>query len=288
LRGAHHAVLTDSIASFSRRLAQTKARKIAELLFRYYPVKRGVTTIHDFDGDLSILLDRASYISSAIYWAGHHSLPLVRFLRRFLKPEMTLADVGANIGEITLFAGKKLTQGRVLAFEPMPAVFSELALNVALNHFASSVEMFNVGLFDRDGTMPLYVKEDQPFGTTNKGVTSIFSTGRDRQVTSVPLRRFDDIAAECRLERLDVMKLDVEGAEWMVLRGAENSIKRFRPVIIVEISASTYGRAGYSPRDLFSYFESLAYDLRNLEDGSTKLPSECDALCVPREMKAVF
>lgn len=282
----HHPALTDSIASLSRRIAQTKARKIAQLLFRYYPVKRGVTTIHDFDGDLSIILDRASYISSAIYWGGHHSLPLVRFLRRYLKSEMTLVDVGANIGEITLFAAKKLTAGRVLAFEPNPDVFSELSLNVALNQF-TAVELFNLALYNQEGRVPLYAEDDRPFGTRNTGVTSVFFAGSEHQLATVPLRKFDEIAREAMLTRLDVMKIDVEGAEWMVLRGAEDSIRRFRPVIIVEISASTFARAGYTPCDLFDYFDSLAYDIRDLENGSTKLAPECDAICVPRESKGL-
>jgi FkbM family methyltransferase len=281
---AVHRDLTDSLASLSRKLAQTRVRKVAELLFRYYPAKRGVTTIHDFDGDLSIILDRGSYISSAIYWSGHHSLPAVRFLRDYLRPEMTLVDVGANIGEITLLAAKKLTEGRVLAFEPRPEVFQELSLNVALNRFAC-VELFNFGLFDVDGQLPLYAKDDQPFGTTNRGITSVFSTGHDRQLTAARLRRFDEIAAESKLTRLDVMKIDVEGAEWMVLRGAEASIKRFRPIIILEVSTSTFRRAGYAPGDLYNYLDSLAYEIRNLEGGGKKLTAECDALCVPRELQ---
>src|SRR5215467_12649370 len=119
----------DSLAVVSRKLAQGKGRKVAALLYRYYPGKRGTTTIHDFDGDLAITLDKSSYIGGAIYWGGHHSLELVRFLRGFLKPDMTVADVGANIGEITLFAAKKLQKGRVLAFEPMPRVFEQLSQN---------------------------------------------------------------------------------------------------------------------------------------------------------------
>jgi hypothetical protein len=82
------------------------------------------------------------------------------------------------------------------------------------------------------------------------------------------------------------MKIDVEGAEWMVLRGAEGSIREFRPVIIVEVSTATFGRAGYAPRDLYNYLDSLGYDIRNLEGGGKKLTSECDALCVPRELQS--
>jgi FkbM family methyltransferase len=284
LLGSQDIILTDSIASLSRRVAQTKYRKLSEILFRYYPAKRGITTIHDFDGDLSISLDRSGYISSAIYWAGHHSLSLVRYLRKFLTPEMTLADVGANIGEITLFAAKRLSRGRVLAFEPTPRAFAHLARNVGINKF-SSVELFNYGLYDQIASLPLFAIDDHPFGTRNDGVTSLFSDGNDRTETSVPLRRFDDVACEAGLNRLDVMKIDVEGAEWMVLRGAENSIKKFRPVIIAEISACKFRRAGYTPEDLLGYLNALNYDVRDVEDGSTNLPPECDALCLPREVR---
>jgi FkbM family methyltransferase len=281
LVGPQDIILADSIASLSRRVARTKYRKISEILFRYYPAKRGITTIHDFDGDLSISLDRASYISSAIYWAGHHSLPLVRYLRKFLTPEMTLADVGANIGEITLLAAKRLSKGRVLAFEPTPEVFAQLKRNVSINNF-SSVELFNYGLYDQIGSLPVYAIDDHPFGTRNDGVTSLFSDGNDHTEMSVPLRRFDDVACESGLTRLDIMKIDVEGAELMVLKGTENSIKKFRPVIIAEISACKFRRAGYTPEDLLGYLDTLDYDVRDLENGSANLPPECDALCLPR------
>jgi FkbM family methyltransferase len=272
--------LTDNIASVSRRLAQTKFRRLSAAFFRYYPVKHGVTTIRDFDEDLAIDLDRASYISSAIYWGGHHSLPTVQFLRSFLQPDMTFADIGANIGEITLVAAKRLTSGKVLAFEPMPAVFALLSHNVAINNFGC-VTLHNVGLYDRDASLPLYVKRDNPHGTTNHGVTSLFSTGTDRQERSVPLLRFDEIAEASGLERLDIIKIDVEGAEMMVLRGAEVSIRRFRPVMIVEISEANFQRAGYSVPEFFQYLHSIGYDARPVQTGG-RLSAECDALCIPR------
>jgi len=266
--------------SISRRLAQTKFRKLSAALFRLYPVKRGVATIQDFDEDLAIDLDRASYISSAIYWGGYHSLSTVRFLRSFLQPDMTFADIGANIGELTLIAAKRLTSGKALAFEPMPAVFALLSHNVAINHFGRVI-LHNIGLFDRDAQLPLYVKPDNPHGTTNHGVTSLFSTGADRQERSVPLLRFDEVAEASRLERLDLIKIDVEGAEMMVLRGAKESIRRFRPVMIIEISEANFQRAGYSVTEFFQYLHSIGYDPQPVQAGES-LSAECDALCIPR------
>ena len=274
-------VLADSLAYVSRHLSRGYGRKLAELLFHYYPAKTGTTVIHDFDGDISISLDRGSYISSAIYWSGHHSLPVIKFLRDFLKPEMTFVDVGANIGEVTLYAAKRLVRGRVLSFEPVPGIYGQLGGNVALNHF-SHVELFNMGLYDREDVLPFYSEEENIFGTANQGLGNVFGGATDKQDGTVRLRKFDDVAREAGLQRLDFLKVDVEGAEWMVLKGAEQSICTFRPVIVAESSAGNFEKAGYSAKDLYSYLESLRYEVRNLVDGSTRLPEECDVLCVPR------
>jgi hypothetical protein len=88
--------LADSVAYVSRRLSRGYGRKLAQMLFRYYPAKTGTTIIQDFDGDLSISLDRGSCVSSAIYWSGHHSLPLIKFLSGFLKPEWCLRTLGEH------------------------------------------------------------------------------------------------------------------------------------------------------------------------------------------------
>ena len=127
------------------------------------------------------------------------------------------------------------------------------------------------------------MKEDKPYGRTNDGVTSLFSSGKERREATVPLRRLDDVARECGLERMDFLKIDVEGAEWMVLRGAEESIRRFRPVIVAEVSAENFRKAGYAPKDLFAYLESRNYEIRALEEGVRISDGDCDVVCLPRK-----
>jgi FkbM family methyltransferase len=273
--------LTDSVAFASRKISQTKLHKVSEALRRYYPRKSGSTIIRNFDGDLRMYVDRASFVSSAIYWRGYHSTETANVLKHHLRPDMTFVDVGANLGEITLLAAKRLREGRVLAFEPMPQAFAELSRNVALNNL-TNVELFNIGLFDKTASLPMYQKKDIIFGTLNEGVPSLFSAGNDPQEATVPLRRLNDVAHESGLTRLDVMKIDVEGAELMVLRGAECLIKRFRPLIIVELCDVNLQKAGYSVGELINYFGSLEYDVQTLDDCGVR-PLLCDAVCFPRE-----
>jgi FkbM family methyltransferase len=275
--------VADSIAYVSRKLAQSRCRKVSVALFRYFPAKKGLATIHDFDGDLSMILDRASYISSAIYWGGHHSLDIYRFVQDYLKSDMVFADIGANIGEITLAAAKRLPRGKVLAFEPSPVLFAQLQRNVALNRFGD-VTLFNFGLFDRSESVPLYLRIDTPYGTDNDGISSLFSYGTTRQEFTVPLRRFDDVADECGLTRLDLMKIDVEGAELMVLRGAERSLRQYRPVIVAEIDEPYFQIARYSTKELLAYLHSLDYEVPSTESSLKELPAKCDAICFPREL----
>ena len=275
--------VADSIASLSRKLAAGRGRRVSVALFRYYPAKKGVTTIRDFDGDLLINLDRASYISSAIYWGGHHSPDVSRFVSDFLRPGMVFADIGANIGEITLVAAKRLPHGKVLAFEPSPRLFEQLSRNVALNGF-ETVELHNFGLSDRAGTVPLYLRNDNAYGTANDGVSSLFMVGRTRTQISIRLRRVDEVASESALSRLDLMKIDVEGAELMVLRGAEASLRRFRPVIVAELDEPYFKIAGYSGADLFAYLYSLDYDVPFSPSSLSDVPPKCDAVCYPREL----
>ena len=273
--------LTDGLAFVSRKIALTRLHKISEALRRYYPIKTGSTIIHDFDGDLTICVNRASYLSNAIYWRGHHNTVIAQILKRRLRPDMTFVDVGANLGELTLLAAKRLIHGRVLAFEPAPDIFANLSRNLAINNL-DRVELFNCGLFDKTDALPIYRQLDVNFGTINDGVPSLFSTGSDRQEVTVPLRRFDDVAEECRLNHLDIMKIDVEGAEMMVLRGAESFIKRFRPLIITELSDANFQRAGYTSNELINYLESLDYDVQLLNESDESAPLQCDAVCSPR------
>lgn len=182
---------------------------------------------------------------------------------------------------MTLYAAKRLYRGRVLSFEPVPGLFAQLCDNVALNHFPA-VELFNIGLYDREAVLPIYVREDNSFGIANDGVSSLFRFPNDRPQTTVQLRKFDDLARELDLQRVDFLKVDVESAEWMVLKGAEQSLRAFRPVIVAESSAGNFKKAGYTAKDLYNYLESLDYEIRALVDGSTRLPQEGDVLCIPR------
>ena len=137
-------------------------------------------------------------------------------------------DVGAHIGRYTVLAAKRLgSRGKVLAFEPNPETFKALQQNVKLNSL-DNVVLFNLALGDRNTTMDLYID------TVNDGATSLL--WGDGPAVTVPVRRLDDILAEQNIDPREVflIKVDVEGAEPLVFKGAERLLREGSPTIIFE------------------------------------------------------
>lgn len=135
------------------------------------------------------------------------------FLASRLTDGFTFIDVGANVGGYALFVAARAGPGaRILAVEPQPDLFERLTYNIALNPFAS-VKAFNCALADRDGEITLFTHP------TNKGEASmrmVNGAGGGEQIR-VPAKALDTLLAEEGIGRVDALKIDVEGAEDLIL-----------------------------------------------------------------------
>lgn len=218
------------------------------------PKKSKVIVINNFDGDLKIKLDISRSMGASIYWTNFHEFHEFLFLHKFLSAEMVFLDIGANLGEYTLFAAKRTSKGKVLAFEPLPRMYSQLQENVDLNQFRNVV-ISKYGLAETTGVLPIHEIEN-----VHEGLSTFYPGDRKiKEKIEVPLKSFDQELKTFGVNRIDFMKLDIEGGELGALRGARNAISRFRPVVMVEINEPTYQAAGYSSLDVYQFFESLNY-----------------------------
>jgi FkbM family methyltransferase len=236
------------------------------------------------DKTLKMKVDISKAMGAAFYWMGFHELNEWRFLHRYLTPEMVLIDIGANQGEFTIFSAKRLWAGKVYAFEPVNDYFEQLNHNVALNHFRN-VKTFPFGLSDIQGNLPVYMAATGP--GENEGLASIYQSGhRDRFVQEIRLELFDSFAKSLTLERMDFIKIDVEGAELNVLKGSRKMIEKFKPAIMLEISNETYKSAGYSVDDVLTFFKTLNYSFYLIGKGGKLMPPKsipafCNAVFLP-------
>ncbi len=174
--------------------------------------------------------NRAGFGGRGVYIYRDEVEPEVRCLDRFLDPGSVLVDVGASTGVYTLKAAQLVgAAGVVLALEPFLEIAAMLRRSIQANGFAN-VRLHECAAGDRAGTGLLW---------TNLGRPNSYSlVRRDPNASSLPVPTvtLDDLCRAEGLDRLDYLKIDVEGAEDRVLAGARELVARYRPVIQVEVS----------------------------------------------------
>lgn len=180
-------------------------------------------------------------------------------LRHLVRPGETVYDCGANLGLYARYLTGVLGAGRVVAFEPMPDNQSFLAANLELGGVADKVTLVPVALSDEDGTAEFQVDDMQTTsGTLSKVTGGKAAEGRRNLqlaplTTQVPCRRLDTLMAEGKLPLPDVIKVDVEGAEGLLLRGAAGLLRERGPRLLVELH-------GPEPaRDVLTFLHGLGY-----------------------------
>lgn len=186
------------------------------------------------------------YIGRSLELYGEYSEGEMEILRQVLRPGDVVMDIGANIGTHTVFFARVVGPGgAVLAFEPQRLVFQTLCANVALNSLVN-VWCHNAAIGENTGT--IIVPTLDPWTPNNFGGLAL---GMHPAGDPVPLLRADSIP----LPRCRLMKIDVEGMELPVLRGAAGIIERHKPILYVEND-----RAERS-RELVRHIASLGYEL---------------------------
>ena len=175
------------------------------------------------------------------------------YLSRFISPGMVVVDGGANCGIYAMVAARLVgPNGLVLSFEPGRKAFSVLERNVRLNGF-ENVHAYRSALADKDGPAALY---------HHAGPNS-FSLGRPEhsgvELEEIATRTLGQVVEEQRVGAVGLIKLDVEGAEELVIRGAEAMIRRCHPTIILEANGAAAQRLGLSPAGAWQLLERWGY-----------------------------
>lgn len=213
--------------------------------------------------------------------------PELAYLERVLSPGKVFIDVGANFGVYTLIASKLVGEpGRVFAFEPTAQSFAILRQNIALNHF-SNVRAFQVALAETRGKAWLYHGWD-PVGNS-LGVDPL--CGDKGEV--VQIEALDNLLEENGVDRVDAIKIDVEGAEELVLRGAIRSLTTYRPIVIFEYNPGCAARLDLSPDGARDFLESLGYEFVVLGDcanckNPAQRPTYFNIIAIPKQLAGEF
>ena len=198
-------------------------------------------------------LDCSQWMDWSAYFIGPS--PEDSYLFSLAKQGDTIIDAGGNIGLCALPLSKKAgASGRVYAFEPLGKNFQRLEKHVQINQIKNT-KIIQAALSDSRGKVTMV----QP-SLGNNGAARIFCQGdEDIPSTEVDALRLDDWCAEENLNKLDLLKLDVEGHEPQILLGAEKTIQRFRPKIFLEAHETHLQTHGHSLKKLRQMLADMSY-----------------------------
>lgn len=225
-------------------------------IFRRWFVNKRVWDDVQLNVSTAIACNLWDEVQFGIWWGGEsYEIKQTRYFKSLLKPRSVVFDVGANVGYYSLIAAPLVgSGGRIYAFEPVSQQFGRLKDNALRNGFCQILP-YKLALSDKPGEAVIHLEDE-----FNTGSASLRPAGPrnilDEIVTCATL---DDFVEAQALDRLDVIKIDVEGYESAVLKGGHKTLEMFHPVLLVEVREDMQRLAGFSRRELFDWLSARKY-----------------------------
>jgi FkbM family methyltransferase len=215
------------------------------------------------------------------------------FVTRFLKPGMTVLDIGAHKGLYSLISSFKVgPSGQVLAFEPSLRERKRLKHHIWLNR-CRNVSVFDFALGESEGSADLFVVQGTETGCNSLRHPDVLQPVRSVRVS---VKMLDEVLREQKISTVDFIKLDVEGAELSVLKGAAQLLKgSYRPLILCEVQDLRTAPWGYPASRIIEYLCSCGYSWFTLDETGGSWPLSIGAahydgnfVAVPKELLHVM
>ena len=190
-------------------------------------------------------------------------------LYSLLKKSMTVFDIGANMGDTALnFSKITGEKGVIYAFEPDNINFTRATKNIQLNS-VTNILLQNIGLGNVNQTLKLY-----KVNSGNQGMNRILSDQINIPYSEIKVRKLDDFIDDNQINKIDLIKIDVEGYEMNVLNGGIRALKKLTPILFIEINDANLKLHGNSASSLVKFLNDLNYTVYHA-DSDIKL-SEAD------------
>lgn len=187
--------------------------------------------------------------------------PIVKELSKHDSP--VFLDIGTNIGLISLAVLNALPKVRIFGFEPGPTAYKSFATTIFANQLENKITLLNEALDKVPGEITFYAHN----GKDSSGDGMIDTKRADSPSSAITVRSntLDIWSRENNVPKINVIKIDIEGAELFALQGSAEFINEHKPVIFLEISTENLKVYPYTEKEVFGFFESNNYELFDLK-----------------------
>jgi len=242
----------EGLIHFSQYYGVSKILK-SILFFNYRMLKRSLLNLTEehvieVNGCRLSTIPNDHGISAELLVFKTHEPLTTKLLKKELKKGMICLDIGANIGYYALLERKIVgSEGRVIAVEPSPLNFSYLKKNLRQNGF-NDVEAFKFALSDSNGQVLFLIAMNSNWSR----VVDVKDPSLEGAIINVPARSLDSFMTQYHLDKLDFLRMDVEGHEIKIFNGGRRTIENFRPILLLEIHEDLIGL-----KETVSFLQSL-------------------------------
>lgn len=226
--------------------------------FKPYNLFEGIIKTVSFQ-NVKFELHIEDWIQQNIYFLGAYERAELNLLNRLLSEESVFVDIGANFGLYSLVASQKITNsGKVICFEPFPKNYAALKKNISLNS-KSNIISENIALGDKKDELSLYYQPNEK----NLGIVSANFMENSKTI-EVDVMSLDEYVNENGIDKIDFIKIDVEGFENQVIVGMKKTLELFSPMILIEIFDE--GSINSNHHNAHDYLTRIGYSKYYIDD----------------------
>jgi len=194
------------------------------------------------------------------YFSDNYEENNIAFLKNYIVKGMCVVDIGAHIGLYSVLLGQLVEKnGKVYSFEPTPSTYSVLSKTIKINSLQKTVSIFKMAISDRSGVTTFFVDQNKA-SVSNTLVKSIGLKAQKNEL-EVKLISLDEFQKLEKTSRIDFIKIDAEGAELSVLKGADNVISRFQPLILLGLHPDHIVEFGDSLIEIWNFISIREYEV---------------------------
>ncbi|MGF1490053.1 MAG: FkbM family methyltransferase [Prochloraceae cyanobacterium] len=222
--------------------------------------------LNNYCGKFTFHIDTYYQMESIVWLSGIYEVTTTKFLEKVIKAGDIFIDIGANCGALTMVAASVIGKGKIYAFEPNPRVYSRLQKNLDSNpKIEATVKAFPWGVGAQN--CELFLSEDSIY----PGNSCISSQDCQQKIT-VKVVALDDWAEAEKIERIDVIKIDVEGMEYEVLQGSRAILEKYHPLVYFESISDFLKAKNHSMQTIYQFLSSLDYQIVDPQKPERAIP----------------